>query len=189
MPQNIGQFVSNFYGGTRPNRFRISGTVPNAIGEGFIETHCVSTSLPESNVGIIPIPFRGRIYKFPGDRSYNEWTVTILDDVGPNQTWQTFHDWSNRFNNHETNLADGDRTFGDAYCTDLQITHLDHASDIELKQIQLYSAWPVSVGPVTLDMGAANQLASFQVTIAYTYYKVLPQTQSVIATPATSPTT
>ena len=72
--QNINRFLDAFRGGTRPNRFKISGT--NSAGDLFLDTHCTAATMPESIVGIIPIPFRGRVYKFPGDRTYNEWNVS-----------------------------------------------------------------------------------------------------------------
>ena len=167
---SIGNFVSAFNGGTRPNRFRITGTDPNSK-QLFLSTHCVAATLPESIIGIIPIPFRGRMYKFPGDRSYNEWTVTVLDDTGENATWKLFHDWSKKFNDHGSNMA-ANATQRENYCLDLSIDHLDHGSEAEIKTIYLANAWPVQIGPVQLDMGASNQLTQFQVQIAYTHFLV-----------------
>lgn len=177
MPHRLGNFINAFNGGTRPNRFSISGTLPSALGgdQLFFDTHCLSATLPESNIGIIPIPYRGRVYKFPGDRTYSEWTVTVLDDTGTADSWFKFHDWSNAFNDHESNSS-ASRTMKDLYCENLTVQHLDHAAvpggaATPLKIISLNYAWPVSVGPVQLDMGAGNQLASFQLTIAYAYLK------------------
>jgi hypothetical protein len=166
---SISTFINQFQGGTRPNRFRITGTAPAGVGDLFGPEgiYCMASSLPESNVGIIPIPFRGRIYKFPGDRSYNEWTVTILDDNGT-QLWGTWHRWSEKFNSHVDNLAAA-RDHKSNFCT-ITVHHLDHQSDAVVKSIALQNAWPVQVGPVQLDMGAANQLVQFQVQIAYSHY-------------------
>lgn len=171
MPQDIGTFISNFNGGTRPNRFRMTGTAPNGVGDLFGPEgiYCVATAIPESTVGIIPIPFRGRIYKFPGDRQYAEWTATLLDDQGGVALWDTWHYWSELFNNHISNLSDN-REHQPNFCQDLTITHLDHQSDAEIKSITLVNAWPVVVSPVSLDAGAANTLTQFQVTIAYSHY-------------------
>ena len=169
----LSNFISAFQGGTRPNRFRISGTstVPKTGSPAglFRETHCTAATLPESIVGIIPIPFRGRVYKFPGDRTYNEWNVTMLDDVGTYNTWKYFHEWSNQFNDHEKNISKS-RQQKDEYCKDLTVDLLDHQSDNVIRTMKLLNAWPVQVGPVTLDMNAANQLGSFQVQIAYTHF-------------------
>jgi hypothetical protein len=169
---NISTFIGKFKGGTRPNRFRISGSniaLPAGSGGLFRETHCQAATLPESIVGIIPIPFRGRIYKFPGDRTYNEWNVTVLDDIGDQATWQFFHNWSNLFNSHDQNVSD-DRAQKKNYCQDLMVELLDHNENKVIRKMLLQNAWPVQVGPVTLDMNAGNQLGSFQVQIAYTHF-------------------
>jgi hypothetical protein len=169
---SISTFTSNFNGGTRPNRFKITGTIPGiGSAQAFHETgiYCLASSFPESTVGIIPIPFRGRIYKFPGDRQYSEWTATILDDTGSNQLWSLWHDWSVRFNDHEENVA-VNRTHIAEFCSDLTIEQLDHQSDATIKSVQLVNAWPVVVGPIVLDSAAANTLTQFQVTVAYSHY-------------------
>lgn len=185
----LSNFISAFQGGTRPNRFRISGTstvAGTAAAPGlFRETHCTAATLPESIVGIIPIPFRGRVYKFPGDRTYNEWNVTILDDVGTYSTWKYFHEWSSQFNDHDTNISKS-RQQKDEYCKDLTVQLLDHQSDSVIRTMNLLNAWPVQVGPVTLDMNASNQLGSFQVQIAYTHFiipKPVPAPPPLLAAP------
>ena len=169
---SISEFVGAFNGGTRPNRFIITASDPTGISTSglFLPTHCVAATLPESIVGIIPIPFRGRIYKFPGDRTYNEWNVTVLDDQLENDTWFIFHEWSQKFNSHANNTA-ADRTMTPNYCVDLTVSHMDHQTDTPIRKIRLKNAWPVQVGPVTLDMSATNQLTQFQVQIAYTHFE------------------
>lgn len=162
----IETFKNKFQGGTRPNRFRI--TCPKYL----IETHCLASTMPESTIGIITIPFRGRIYKFPGDRTYSEWTVTILDDnSGEGNVWQSFHSWSELYNSHSNNTATDIAQKGGLQT--INIEHLKHdGTGSSLKKISLQNAWPVIVGPVELNMQAANTLTTFQVTFAYTHYIV-----------------
>ena len=73
---NIETFRQNFSGGTRPNRFRVSGA--KVDDAPFLVK---ATSMPAATVGIIPVPYRGRILKIPGDRLYAEWAITIIDDA------------------------------------------------------------------------------------------------------------
>lgn len=167
--QSIGSFINAFNGGTRPNRFRISGTSP--AGNIAIETHCMASTLPDSTLGVIPLPFRGRIYKFPGDRDYQPWNITILDDVGENDVYASLHAWSEIFNNHETNLA-ATRKHITQYSTDLTVSLLDHNSGTELRTFTLHHAWPISVGAVELNMATANAPITFPVQLAYSYFTV-----------------
>ena len=176
---SLDNFTREFQGGTRPNRFRITGALPPGVGSAgpspggalFFDTHCIATTLPESIVGIIPIPFRGRVYKFAGDRTYNEWNITVMDDITPKDTWGLFHNWSEQFNNHALNTATDRRQLA-ALCPEITCDLLDHNSDATLRTVRILNAWPVQVGPLTLDMNAANQLGTFTIQIAYTHYTI-----------------
>jgi hypothetical protein len=69
-------------GGARPNLFEIS--IPSLpVGgwdDGKFKVLCKAGGLPASNVGVIEVPFRGRTFKVAGDRTFDTWTVTIIND-------------------------------------------------------------------------------------------------------------
>ncbi|MAH43539.1 hypothetical protein CL614_07540, partial [archaeon] len=71
---NIANFRSNFQGGTRPNRFLVEGIIGDT-GFGIAPFNFLvkATSLPASTIGVIPVPYRGRVLKIPGDRMFAEW--------------------------------------------------------------------------------------------------------------------
>jgi hypothetical protein len=94
-----------------------------------------------------------------------------MDDITPKDTWGLFHNWSEQFNSHEANLA-ADRRQQAALCNEITCDLLDHNSDATLRTVRIKNAWPVQVGPLTLDMNAANQLGTFTVQIAYTHYTI-----------------
>ena len=91
--RNISQFKSKLIGGgARPNLFEVSVTFPTGVnlgiqadGTGTFDSEnfrfmCKAAALPASTVAAIDIPFRGRTLKVAGDRSFDVWTVTILND-------------------------------------------------------------------------------------------------------------
>jgi len=41
---------------------------------------CKAAQLPASTVASIDVPFRGRIFKVAGDRTFETWTVTVIND-------------------------------------------------------------------------------------------------------------
>jgi hypothetical protein len=72
-------------GGARPNLFEVTiAGLPNSITLGSdndtFTILCKSAALPASNIPQIDVPFRGRIFKVAGDRTYDPWTVTIIND-------------------------------------------------------------------------------------------------------------
>lgn len=170
----IQKFIDAFQGGTRPNRFRIQCVGPG--GQSLFETHCQASSLPDATIGQIPINFRGRIYNFPGDRVYQQWSVTVIDDVLGKNSWDYMHQWHNTINSHGVNVT-GDRTHRTNYATILRVQLLDHNStaDKVLRSYDLQNAYPVSVGQITLDQNTPNTLTTFAVNFSYTHYT--PTTQ------------
>ena len=75
-------------GGARPNLFEVNmnwpagdnmGTWGNSVEEEF-QFLCKAAALPSSNITPIPVPFRGRILKVAGDRTFDVWTITVIND-------------------------------------------------------------------------------------------------------------
>ena len=80
----ISKFKSTLIGGgARPNLFEVSigGNIPGGgtLGETF-NILCKAAQLPASNIASIDVPYRGRIFKVAGDRTFDPWTVTIIND-------------------------------------------------------------------------------------------------------------
>jgi hypothetical protein len=70
-------------GGARPNLFEVSLTSFPFADDWDDETFqflCKSAALPASNIAPIDVPFRGRILKVAGDRTFDTWTVTVIND-------------------------------------------------------------------------------------------------------------
>jgi hypothetical protein len=83
MPHSIQDFKSALIGGgARPNLFEVTiPSPPNGVNltENF-PILCKTAQLPASNIGMIDVPFRGRNFKVAGDRTFDEWSVTIIND-------------------------------------------------------------------------------------------------------------
>jgi len=74
-------------GGARPNLFEVTlQTLPSGISFGSAGNNdrfsmlCKAAALPASNIAPIDVPFRGRIFKVAGDRTFDTWTVTVIND-------------------------------------------------------------------------------------------------------------
>tara|TARA_B100000745_G_scaffold146337_3_gene95743 strand:- start:1061 stop:1699 length:639 start_codon:yes stop_codon:yes gene_type:complete len=73
-------------GGARPNLFEVDIPVIPTVAEGIdwdadtFKFLCKAAALPASNVAPIDVPFRGRILKVAGDRTFDTWTVTVIND-------------------------------------------------------------------------------------------------------------
>ena len=88
--KTISQFKSALQGGgARPNLFEVNmvswpgtsstGTF-NASAQEEFQFLCKAAALPSSNITPIEIPFRGRTLKVAGDRTFDTWTITVIND-------------------------------------------------------------------------------------------------------------
>ena len=88
---SIDQFKAQLLGGgPRANRFRVF--IPRSGNK--IEFLCQSAQIPAATVGVVEQQFRGHTLKLAGDRTFEPWTVTIINDVefssrSALEAWQT----------------------------------------------------------------------------------------------------
>ena len=122
----ISDFAAHFRGGVRPNLFRVDIEGP----EFFNNFHffCKGAAIPASTVGVIAVPFRGRQLQVPGDRTFEPWTVTVLNDVD----WQhrtAFENWTHRITAYSANVSNFDS--GDlGYYGRATVIHLDRSGNV-----------------------------------------------------------
>tara|TARA_R110001599_G_scaffold344781_2_gene568661 strand:+ start:491 stop:1033 length:543 start_codon:yes stop_codon:yes gene_type:complete len=171
---SLGSFINQFEGGNRQHRYDVSMQMPAGIStpgaNNFNRFFVRAVSLPPSQVNPIRVPYRGRILKWPGDRVYFPWTMRILDqNSGKNRSlWNDFHRWSDKINDHVTNISSDD---WNNFTTDWTIKQINTQGDT-IKTIKLIDCWPTVVGPITLDSNTIDTLVEFTVTVEYQWYEV-----------------
>jgi len=182
---NVDNFRSNFDGGSRPNRYQVSGKI-GSFGEVKASTNgllCRATSMPSATVGIMRVPFRGRVVKIPGDRTYEEWTCTFYDSMkDPHELHDKFWAWNNVFNVHETNVP------GSGFAADSGVnlnSEMEYWTVAQLgmdgnpkRKTRLVNCWPTVVSEIALTYDAADTIAEFSVTFAYDYLELNPSNAS-----------
>ena len=165
---NLTDFKNRVGLGTRPNRYEVSMNIPGGSYEMKAEVSALS--LPDSNVTPIPVPFRGRILKLPGDRRYGTWGFTVYDTIKDGNIWKSLHDWSERINLHESNKTPFDYDSDTANWT---ISHYDlNGEGSPIKKIMLHNCWVSNVGSFELAYGAMDQLAQFSCQVEYEFFTV-----------------
>ena len=177
-------------GGARPNLFEASiNSFPTAISEawdnsseaegGAFKFLCKSTALPASNLGSIEIPFRGRTLKVAGDRTFDDWTVTIINDEDF-RLRTAFERWSNVMSQLDDATGVTNPT---SYMTDAFIQQLGRGPEAGaatnnggnssiLRSYKFFDVFPVTVGEIALSYDTTDQLEEFDVTFRYQYFTV-----------------
>ena len=177
-------------GGARPNLFEASiNSFPTAISEawdnsseaegGAFKFLCKSTALPASNLGSIEIPFRGRTLKVAGDRTFDDWTVTIINDEDF-RLRTAFERWSNVMSQLDDATGVTNPT---SYMTDAFIQQLGRGPSAQsasnnggnsavLRSYKFFDVFPVTVGEIALSYDTTDQLEEFDVTFRYQYFTI-----------------
>ena len=176
-------------GGARPNLFECELYFPDdAIPEGTTRDALTdrtrflvkAANLPASNISPINIPFRGRNLKVAGDRTFDPWTITIINDVDFGIR-TAFERWMNLINKHEDNAGITDPTL---YQKDLYVKQLGRA-DVQgtnpatnakipvLKQYRFLGTFPTNVSDIALSYDSSDTIEEFSVTLEVQWVDVL----------------
>lgn len=167
---NINQFKSEIRGGgARPNLYRVEMGFP-AIAGGANETRklsflCKSAALPASTLGVIEVPFRGRFLKIPGDRQFQEWTITVINDEGF-VLRNAFEKWMNAAGAHTENkglpLSD--------ILSDAAVFQQNRAGK-DSKVYLMRGIFPTEVSQIDLAWDSNDQIEEFQVTLQVQFWE------------------
>jgi len=154
-------------GGARPNLFKATLNFPAYAG-GDVELTsfmCRSAQLPGSTIPAMTVPFRGRQLQMAGDRVFEPWTVTIINDT--NFTIRdSMERWMNGINAHTLNTGLVNPT---DYQADLKVDQLDKDENI-LKTYNFIASFPTGVSPIELAYDANDQIEEFTVEFTYQYW-------------------
>lgn len=168
MANSVNDFKAKLVGGgARPNLFRVECPFPAGTG-GSQETASFmikAAQIPASTQGTIEVPYRGRKFKIPGDRTFDKWTIKIIND--------TTFDLRNAFENwiDFTNPAPGNsgKTNYNSFMSQLRVYQLDKAGN-DVKCYTFVDAWPEMVGPIELGYDTNDAIEEFDVTFCYQYW-------------------
>ena len=155
-------------GGARANLFRATVNFPAYAGGDAELTSfmCKSAQLPASTVPAIDVPFRGRVLKIAGDRTFEDWTVTIMNDTGF-EVRDAMERWMNGINGHSANSG---ITNPVGYQADLLVEQLDKDGSV-LKKYNFRGCFPNSVGQIDLSYDTNDAVEEFEVAFSIQYWE------------------
>ena len=183
---SISKFKSALAGGgARPNLFEVRLTdIPGNVAwdKDDFKFMCKAASLPASTIANIDVPFRGRIFKVAGDRTIENWTLTVINDE--DFKYRTaFEEWMQHILRLENNSG---TTNPVSYMTNADVIQLgrgfikesgvsveqsydDSSSGVEtsaLAKYQMQDIWPVNVSSIDLSFDNSDQIEEFTVEFA-----------------------
>lgn len=184
----------------RPNLFTVSLAFPGALqlGDSSAATQLTNlgnftvraANLPSSQMGVIEVPYRGRVLKIAGDRTYEPWTITIMNDTNFSMR-SAFEAWFasvQAYNENYTSLG----TLGNAddsagYFADMSVSQLSRdiqtgggstsassaagqASPSVLRKYNFINVFPSNISAIDLDFGSNDAIEEFTVELQVQYW-------------------
>ena len=202
--RTLEDFKARLIGGAaRPNLFECEINFPTfatasaSAGNTTDNTRSVSelsrfmiktANLPASTVGVIDVPFRGRNLKIAGDRTFDVWTITVINDV--DFTIRTaFEKWMNAINKHDDNtgLINPAQYQRNAIVKQFGRSSVSSAnSDVTnpvltgpgdsipvLKAYKFYGIFPTAVSAIDLSYDSADTIEEFTVDLQVQWWDAL----------------
>jgi len=177
---SISAFRTAIGAGSRPNLFKVQVTPPRTTGYDVasFEYLCRSGSLPSATLGTIEIPMNGgRRLKMGGDRTFSEWTSTVLNDENF-KIRSVMEKWQNDIvkTNFEISSTLGNRSAvadltGGLYGTVMIYQLKEDGTSAPAGSYRLVNCWPSDISAIDLSYDTTDAVEDFTVTWTYDYFE------------------
>ena len=170
--RKITDFKSKLIGGgARPNLFEVELAFPEEIAiDNDVKEKArflvKAAALPASNITPIDVNFRGRILKIAGDRTFDTWTITVIND-----TDFAIRSAFEKLMNSINRLSDATGTNNPAdYQEDAYVHQLDRDGST-LRTYRFYDVFPTQISQVDLSYETVDTIQEFTVELQVLYYE------------------
>ena len=202
--RTISQFKGQLTGGgVRPNLFEVTLNFPNGSGQSltFMSNDATPTqdeqdlttdqvasklpflvkaaALPASNITPVEVPFRGRVLKVAGERTFDSWTVTVLNDADF-RIRTVLEEWMNGISRLTNGSGEVDPS---DYTADANVDQLSRNGDV-LRRYNMVGMFPTNVSEIPLSMDTTDTVEEFTVEFQVLYWTISAIDSSANTTPA-----
>ena len=173
MAFTINEFRSSALasGGARANLFdvSISGTAATANLGGAVKEFtfaCKAAAIPAMTVGVVEVPYFGRVVKVPGNKTFDNWTVTIINDEGF-LIRSGMEEWMASMGSHlgNVNTATNANLYGQGV-----VKQYAKTAGAAIATYSFVNIFPVNMSEITLGWDANDAIEEFTVEFAYDYW-------------------
>lgn len=189
--RTITDFKAKLQGGAaRPNLFEVSiPTFPSFVSGWDDETFnflCKAAALPASNVAPIDVPFRGRILKVAGDRTFDTWTVTVINDEDF-KLRTAFERWMNHISklDNATGATDPNSYMRDAYvyqlgrgATKFSTSNTTNNTNVPLRTYKFYDIFPTNISQIDLSYDTSDTIEEYTVEFQVQWWQAMGNDQT-----------
>ena len=165
----INDFKSKLIGGgARSNLFKVTCNFPAyAGGNSELAAFMIKAAqLPSSIIAPITVPFRGRQLQLAGDRTFEPWTITVINDTTMDIR-NAFERWMNGINGHTTNTGLANPV---DYTADMIVEQLNKAGEVT-KKYDIRGTFPTNISAIDVSNDSENTIEEFTVELQVLYWE------------------
>ena len=188
---NLTSFKGKIGYGIRPNLFMVQVT---NLEENLNESDkvsgsdadftflCRSAGIPASTIGTVEVPFRGRVIKLPGDRTFESWTITVMADEDMSVRGY-FEKWMEKLNKHENGAG-----YTADFASTLKVSQLARGTSASdalkdphsvVRSYDFYNAFPTNIAQIDLSYDNNNTIAEYTVEFQYDWWEAAKSDGSI----------
>ena len=172
-------------GGSRANLFEVAiPSLPSGVdfggtdGQDNFSMLCKAAALPASNIASIDVPFRGRIMKVAGDRTYDTWSVTVIndEDFAIRNAMETWMQVIGQYGDG-SGTTDPELYMRDAYVKQFKRSasttgfNSPVGGGLEVSALyKFYSVFPTNVSAIDLSYDSSDTIEEFTVEFQVQYW-------------------
>ena len=162
-------------GGARPSLFDLTVTgTPAGVSTttlGSIKYFCTVSALPPLTVTPIERFYFGRTVKIPGDMVFGDLSTSIIQTEGGKERSE-LETWMNEINKTTENTMHANHVTSNGFTGTVSLNQYGKDSEKgAIHTIEFVDAWPSSIGPIALSYDTASEIAQYDVTWTYNYYR------------------
>jgi len=156
-------------GGARQSLFQVQVQNPiNPQGDLKMSFMCRSASIPASTMSEVTVPYFGRTLYYQGNREYDPWSVTIVNDEDF-LVRNALEEWHAAINLPGQNITTVGANASN-YKSQAEVIQYSKDGSI-LRKYKFNGMWPQSIDEITLDWDT-NDIQEFGVTFRYDWWEV-----------------
>ena len=168
MAFDISAFRAQLQGdGARPNLFQITMPFPAIVSPGNAQQKLTfmarASQLPGSSLGITPIYYFGREIKLAGNRTFADWSITVINDTDF-VVRNAFERWMAAINGHISNLRVPSMSNLTGYSVNPSVAQYSMQNQI-IKTYDFQGVWPNDIAPIDLDWSSNDSIEEFTISL------------------------
>jgi len=174
MAFSVNQFRSQMVGdGARPNLFEVSMPFPgfsnSENAQEKLTFMCKTAQLPGATIGVVPVQYFGRELKFAGNRTFADWTITVINDEDF-VVRNAFERWMAGINSHNLNIRNPGALTPTSYTVDGNVIQFGKGGQ-SIKKYKFVGLFPTDLTPIDVDWGANDTIEEFSVSLSYQWWE------------------